>query len=332
MRYLGSKTSTIETIYNLIAERMPVGYFCDPFGGIGTVGSYFQSKGYNIWSGDILTFPYYFQIVKLKFNYAFAFKNLIEELGLEKLSDIANLLNSSPPKKGWFTREYSKNRNFFTNRNSLKIQSCILQIKTWFKKDLIDYDEHAVLLASLINSMDKVANTAGTYYAYLKKWHRKALNEFCFEFIPSTASGKGGNCFLEPAKTLVKRRHFDILYLDPPYNERSYAHYYHLPETIALEKTPKVHGRSGIPINISTISEYNRRHEARRALINLLDNATFDILLFHYADNGIIPLKDIRDILSSFRRVEEYLIEAKGYTTKKTSKKTRHHLYLVLND
>ncbi len=332
MRYFGSKTSTIEAIHDLIAKRMPAGDFCDPFGGIGTVGSYFQSKGYNIWSGDILTFPYYFQIVKLKFNYASAFKNLVEELSLEKLSDIANLLNLSPPKKGWFTREYSENRNFFTKRNALKIQSCIQQIKTWFKKAWIDCDEHAVLLASLINSMDKVANTAGTYYAYLKKWHRKALNEFCFEFIPPTASEKGGNCFQEPAKTLVKRRHFDILYLDPPYNERSYAHYYHLPETIALEKTPKVHGRSGVPINISTFSEYNRRREASRALIDLLDNARFNLLLFHYADNGIIPMKDVRDILSSFRRVEECSIEAKGYTTKKTPQKTQHHLYLVQND
>ena len=332
MRYFGSKTSTIETIHDLISKRVSTGSFCDPFGGIGTVGSYFLSKGYNVWSGDILTFPYYFQIARLKFNYSSFFKGLRSKLGIENQNDLTNLLNSSSPKKGWFTREYSEKRKFFTKQNAQKIQSCRQEIIKWSKKGWLNHDEHSVLLASLINSMDKVANTAGTYYAYLKKWHRKALNDFRFEFILPNVSKNKGHCFQEPANTLVKRQYFDILYLDPPYNERSYAHYYHLPETIALETTPKVHGMSGVPINISTFSEFNRCREAGRALTDLLSNANFNLLIFHYADNGIIPIQEVRDILSSFGQIDDYIVEAKGYTTIKTSQKTKHHLYLIQND
>src|SRR4030042_1499802 len=112
MRYFGSKVSTIETIHNLISKRMPSGSFCDPFGGIGSVGSYLKSKGYNVWSGDVLNFAH-----------------------------------------------------FFTDRNARKIQACRRKIRAWAQKGWLSYDERAVLLASLINNMDRVANTAGTYYA-----------------------------------------------------------------------------------------------------------------------------------------------------------------------
>ena len=82
------------------------------------------------------------------------------------------------------------------------------------------------------------------------------------------------------ASSLVKLREYDVLYLDPPYNERSYAHYYHLPEAIALQKTPKTHGKSGITNNIKTISRFNRQNSVRQALVDLLEHARFRLLFF----------------------------------------------------
>ncbi|HAB51989.1 MAG TPA: hypothetical protein DCE80_07455 [Ignavibacteriales bacterium] len=316
-------------MHALVSKRVPSGSFCDPFGGIGSVGAYFQSKGYSVWSGDVLNFPYFFQIARLKFAHLSTFKRLFDELGIGNINDLIHLLNSLTPKTGWFTREYSVERLFFTNRNAQKIQACRKKIKIWAQKGWLTHYEHSILLASLINSMDKVANTAGTYYAFLKKWHRKALNDFRFELIIPVSSKTEGQCFHEPASNLVRRRQFDILYLDPPYNQRSYAHYYHLPETIALETTPKVHGMSGIPSNISAISEFNRPNEARLALINLLDKASFSLLVFHYSDNGIITPKQVRNILSVYGKIDDFLIDTKGYTTKKEPRKAKHHLYLV---
>jgi adenine-specific DNA-methyltransferase len=329
MRYFGSKVSTIESIYDLVSKRVPAGSFCDPFGGIASVGSYFQSKGYSVWSGDVLNFAHYFQIARLKYPQPLSFKRIIGELGLENRSDLIDLLNSITPQNGWFVKEYSEKRQFFTGRNARKIQACRRKIMAWAQKGWLSYDEHAVLLASLINSMDKVANTAGTYYAFLKKWHRKACNEFCFELVPPVSSKSKGYCFREPATALVKRRHFDILYLDPPYNQRSYAHYYHLPETLALEINPKVHGMSGIPNNISAVSAFNRPNEARNALIDILNSSSFGLLIFHYTDDGIITPREVRDIFSPYGKIEDFLLESKGYTTEKKPRSIKHHLYLV---
>lgn len=138
--------------------------------------------------------------------------------------------------------------------------------------------------------------------------------------------------FLEDAQTLVQRNHFDILYLDPPYNDRSYAHYYHLPETIALEKTPRVTGMSGIPKYITATSDFNRPQKACNALRDLLKEASFQLLIYHYADNGIIPQHEIQSILSQYGKPEEVYITGKGYSTRKMAKQFEHHIYFVKNE
>ena len=77
-----------------------------------------------------------------------------------------------------------KKRKFFTERNAKKIQACINCIDEWYRYDVISENERKVLIASLINSFDKIANTAGTYYAYLKEFDRRSLKEFSFSFLP----------------------------------------------------------------------------------------------------------------------------------------------------
>ena len=62
MRYLGSKTLLLDKIYEIVKDYSNDGIFCDPFGGIGTVGSYMKKKGYQVITGDILQFAHFFQV------------------------------------------------------------------------------------------------------------------------------------------------------------------------------------------------------------------------------------------------------------------------------
>ncbi len=177
--------------------------------------------------------------------------------------------------------------------------------------------------------MDKVANTAGTYYAYLKTWYRKARRPFRFELL-SVAKGKTGcRSFLCEAKKLVSMRSYDILYLDPPYNERSYWGYYHLPETIASEGKPAIRGKSGIPLLGKLTSDFNKPHQARDAFMDLLKVARFKLLAFHYSDDGLITPKEIRKILAPYGKIERYVLKSRGYTTEKVTRAVDHRLYLV---
>lgn len=329
MRYFGSKVSTINDLSSIIGSKIAFGSFCDCFGGIGTVGSHFKANGYDVWTGDLLTFAHYFQISRIQCNGLPEFAQLREALGLEHSVGVADLLNSLRPVRSWFVREYAQERQFFTIRNAARIEACRLSIARWSRNGWLTHDERAVLLASLINSIDKVANTAGTYYAYLKDWHRKALLPFRFEFIIPTHGNIAGHCFFGQAKDLVALRAFDVLYLDPPYNGRSYARYYHLPETVAAGKTPKTYGMSGMPVGERVSSDFNKSREARRALEELLELARFRLLAFHYSDDGLIAPDELKNVLRAHGRIEEHVLDSRGYTTEKISRTVKHRLYLV---
>ena len=271
----------------MISRCVPGGRLCDPFGGIGSVGSYFKQRGYSIWCGDQLTFAHYFQIARVETNRSPSFRRLRRELNFRSTAQITELLNRLGPEVGWFVRQYAEKRRFFTHRNATRIEACRNLIESWSRRGWVNETERAVLVASLINSMDKVANTAGTYYAYLKSWYRKANNSFRFELIPTTVSNTECRSFLCEATDLVRKGTFDVLYLDPPYNDRCYSTYYHLPETIALGGTPRIHGKAGIPASARMVSTFNKATEAPKALVALLGQARFRLLVLHYSDDGL---------------------------------------------
>lgn len=329
MRYFGSKVSTISTIYSLVNQRIGAGSFCDPFGGIASVGGFFKSKGYDVITGDFLFFAHCFQIARIKHNRRLNFNRLVEYLNLRDRDSIIHHFNNLSPKDGWFVREYANKRKFFTSHNAKKIQACRRAIITYNKCGLLTPDEHKVLLASLIDSSDRVANTAGTYYAYLKSWDKKALRRFEFKLLEPISSKRKGSCFFGDAIDLVKKRRYNILYLDPPYNKRSYSHYYHLPNTIANEVTPVVYGASGIPKEPHLLSDFNRPGKAFDATKKILENSNAEITLFHYSDSGLISRNELRYLFNSLGKVEEFEIDSMGYTTHNVSRKIIHRLYLI---
>ena len=81
-------------------------------------------------------------------------------------------LNALKEKKGFIFQNYSESgkagRNYFTSENGQKIDAVRVQIEEWKKTFKISEDQYFFLLASLLESADKVANTASVYGAYLK--------------------------------------------------------------------------------------------------------------------------------------------------------------------
>lgn len=329
MRYFGSKSSTLDGIERLVRARVPQGTFCDPFGGIATVGAHFKRAGYEVFSGDMLRFAHYFQIARIEYGSAPGFQQLLEAIGMRTPADVASYLNTLPPRSGWFVREFALRRRFFTVPNAVQIDAIWRQIALWRKRSLISHHEVAFLLASLINSADLVANTAGTYYAYLKKFHRKAAKDFRFDLLVP-AHGPEGHSFFGDAIDLVRQREYDVLYLDPPYNDRCYAGYYHLPETLALGRWRNVHGKSGVPKS-SPHSDFNSPIRAADTLCELLESARFKLLVFHYSDGGIIAPRVVRNILRKYGRYRSFKLQATGYTTNSINREITHRVYVIHN-
>lgn len=328
MRYLGSKTLLLEQIYNLISE-FSGGTFCDPFGGIGTVGSYMKEKGFHVVSGDVLNFAHFFQYSLIERNGKGEFDNLKSYLNVETYSDIEKILNNTYASCGWFLEEYSNERRFFTEKNASRIQGCLNCIEEWYRDVVINEQERKTLIASLINSFDKVANTAGTYYAYLKEFDRRSLNDFSFSLLP-IIKGRQSCALKIEAEELVKRTECDVLYLDPPYNERNYSRYYHLPESIALGIIPIPKGKSGIYQVDGFVSDYNKKDKAITAFEKLIKHAKTKSILFHYTDNGLIDMEIAKEILCTVGTiVKDSYFNCKGYNTSSKVKCNKHHIIKV---
>lgn len=327
MRYLGSKTLLLEQIRGLICEY-PIGVFCDPFGGIGTVGSYMKNCGYQVITGDILRFAHYFQVALIEYDKIPDFLGIRKLVGLHSNEELEQYLSEISTDSGWLVEEYARKRKFFTIENAKHIQACIDTIIQWKTYGYTEEREHMFLIASLINSFDKVANTAGTYYAYLKKYDRKALKSFRFEFL-APSEGLQGRAEFMNANELVRNTVCDVLYLDPPYNERNYARYYHLPETVAYGIEPNPKGKSGMFQYREVFSQYNGKL-AEDAFSDLIACAKAKCILFHYTDNGLIHTERAKAILQSKgRRFEEFYFDCKGYHTTKMQGKIQHHIMKV---
>jgi adenine-specific DNA-methyltransferase len=173
----------------------------------------------------------------------------------------------------------------------------LVHARRWKEEKLIDHEEDAYLLAALLEGTDRVANTAGTYYAYLKTFYRKALKEFRLE-VPNVFGNKRRNLANQiDALDLVKKTQADVLYLDPPYNDRDYGAYYHLTETLALGNKPRVKGISGIPASRSSRSDFCNRETAATALERIVSAARTRCLVFHYSPNGLLPHSAIMRLL-----------------------------------
>lgn len=327
MRYLGSKTLLLDQIAQLISIYGNHGVFCDPFGGIGTVGSFMKSKGCRVVTGDLLNFAHCFQIALIENNGMPNFLGVKDEIGVD---DIERYLNERTSEEGWLIDEYAVKRKYFTLENARHIQGCMECINEWKQKEILHAGEYEVLIASLIQSFDKVANTAGTYYAYLKKYYRKANNKFRYCLLQPTVGNRSCKAYLMDANELVKKQECDILYLDPPYNERNYLRYYHLPETVSLGIKPVPQGKSGVYVYRKVESSYNKKLKATEAFEDIIKSTSAKCIIFHYTDTGIINVSDVRDILMKKGALDEFYFDCKGYNTVPDGKNCQHHIFRVM--
>ena len=275
MNYIGSKVSLLEFIDECISNvlnkynknRVNID-FTDLFSGTGVVSNYFLQKGFNIISNDKQYYSYVLNKGLLLNKNTLDYTMLKIEICKDdiKESDVYNYLNNINKKQGFIYNNYSlggtKNSEFeriyFSDDNAKKCDAIRLKIEEWKNKKLIDENVYYYLLASLINSIDIYANTASVYGAFLKKLKKSAQNEF--ELKPYNKNNNIiGNVkiFNEDSNILIKKISGDILYLDPPYNNRQYCDNYHLLETIARYDSPKIKGKTGLrEDNVNMKSKY----------------------------------------------------------------------------
>lgn len=293
MNYIGSKVSLLDVIDSVVDEfadsynrRLVI---CDAFAGTGTVGFFFRQQGHKVIANDI---QYYSYVIN---------KNLIENpvLHLDKL----DYLNSLEPVEGFIYQNYcagsGSGRVYFSDENGKRCDAIRQEIERMRLNGEINENEYFAYLAALIEAIDKVANTAAIYGAFLKKLKRSAQRPLKLKQIP-TSNEIAGEAYCGDSNMLINDISGDVLYLDPPYNIRQYSSNYHLLETIARYDNPELHGKTGLRETASQNSKYASSRTVAAEFEDLIKNAKFKVIILSYNNEGLMPESTIREIMSKY--------------------------------
>ncbi len=319
-------------------DRRP-GTFLDAFAGTTVVGQMAKSLGFATISNDIQTYSFVLQNAFLVQDGLPAFQGLLPELSLPDsaldaflgrtrpfgfareaaaswlrsrtpLLRVLAYLDDLPGADGPFVEAYCEGgaagRNYFSLGNGRRCQAIRDTLESWRTAGLVTPSEFHVLLAGLLESLDQVANTASVYAAYLKHVKKTARQPLGLR-VPALLTGRPGathrafNLEIGDLSAALGGRAVDVLYLDPPYNQRQYNAYYHILETVARWDLQafEPRGKTGLRPDGGQSSRFCSRPAAATALEELLDRLPARHVIMSYSNEGLIPEDTLRRILAS---------------------------------
>ncbi len=228
-RYIGNKTKLTDWIMRVISIEAPNAHtFCDIFAGTGAVANKALMVYDKVIVNDILNSNHV--IYGGFFNSG--------EWDCEKLCRMIDAYNAISPDEvpdNWFSTNYGGK---YFSYDVAKMVGYVRQDIENQRQTLTEKEYH-ILIATLIYSMDRMANTVGHFDAYIKKTIR--TQPFSMRMI-NARSFDNVEIHQADANLLAKTVKADIVYLDPPYNSRQYSRFYHVYETLVKWNKPALYG------------------------------------------------------------------------------------------
>lgn len=292
-RYTGSKYKLLDWIEELILKNCEGESFFDVFAGTGVVSAYMSKHYKKVIVNDFL---YSNEIIYR----AFFGSGEFNEATINKYKEQFQKINPNRLKDNYFSENFGG--KYFSDNDSKVIGKIREEIKK-LKRYLSDR-EYCILLASLVYSMDKVANTVGHYDAYRKI--NNIEDKFVFELINPEEPSEKFSIYRQDANRLVRKVKADIAFIDPPYNSRQYSRFYHVLENVIQWKKPQLEGTALKP-QAENMSKYCRS-SAPKVFADLIKHIDVKYIVVTYnntynskssSSKNKITLDEIKEILSS---------------------------------
>lgn len=321
-RYIGSKQKLINWIFSVIKQECEGKTFADIFAGTGIVGA--------------IATEYFEKVIVNDFLFS---NNVIYQAFLgsgrydqEKINNIIrnyNNINHEDLEDNYFSENFGGK---YFSRNSSKIIGFIRENIEENRKNLTR-KEYYILIASLLYSIDKIANTVGHYDAYFKN---KFIEDKFFMKPIEPLRTKNVTIFRRDTNILAKDIQTDIAYIDPPYNSRQYSRFYHVLENLTQWKKPKLHGIALKP-DPENMSDYCRV-QAKQRLAELVNDLNAKYLVVSYnntynsksnSSKNKITLEEIEEILKAKGETKIFEKEHQHFNAGNTNF-NNHREYLFL--
>ncbi len=323
-RYTGSKYKLSDWISSLILENCSGNSFCDIFAGTAAMSYKMKDMYDDIYINDFL------------FSNEVIYKAFFEqkEFNLEKLGTLKDLFNKLEPSdllENYISLNYGE--KFFSKNDALKIGYIREYIDSL---EEINDKERSILIASLLYSVDRSANTVGHYDAYIKG--KVIKDSFRFDLVsPYTCKDKQIHISRQDANEFARSLECDIVYIDPPYNSRQYSRFYHVLENITTWKKPKLYGVACKP-EVENMSEYCR-NSATIFFEDLVSSLRCKYIIVSYnntytskssSSRNKITLEDIQRILENKGSVKIFEKSHAFFNAGKTSLPDHKELIFIV--
>jgi len=310
LNYIGSKFQLLDWITNIIKEKTGWTSFSDKtiadlFAGTGIVSYHFRKNMAKVISNDA---ELYSSIITHAFTrslYTDNCKKLIDEFQKE-IQDNKHLTT-----RGFITTHYSpegsSERKFFTIENAKRID--YIRNKLESLKDTISEDEYKFILASILLSADAVSNVPAVYGCFLKNFKTKAVKTLTLmpihnnTVLPVVGSNTSNSDVLNT--DFITSFESDLVYLDPPYNERQYSKNYFPLNIIA--KTPEklltespLKGKTGIPTDCFMSPFCKKGETVEKAFETLFRQLKTKWIFLSYSSESIVSKEKMLELMNKY--------------------------------
>ena len=271
----------------------------DAFAGTASVSRALKKNGWRVHSSDLLMSSYVFQRAYV-----------VAESAGRDVEELANELAALPPREGFISRHFSPatgdgkvGRMYFTPENAGRIDAAREELENWRGAGKIGEDNYYILLAAIIEGADRVANTAGVYASYMKRWQPNAKRAFGIVPEKPIKGAQPAEAHLLDATDAAKRiGEVDLVYIDPPYNSRQYVAYYHIPEILArgwMDSAPAIRGKVGLLAGSEGRSQWSHGRRVRKLFAALLGATGARQALVSFNSEGHLAPDALQSLLAS---------------------------------
>ena len=178
-------------------------------------------------------------------------------------------LNALPGEPGYVHEMFSRQARFFQPHNAARIDA----VRDAIESEYAGSPLFPLLLTSLIEAADRVDSTTGVQMAYVKQWAPRSFNplELRVPGAPRRRRAVPSGATRSSSRPMLG--HFDLAYLDPPYNQHRYFTNYHVWETLVAWDAPEAYGVARKRVDArdpSTRSAFNSKRTMPAALASVV--------------------------------------------------------------
>jgi DNA adenine methylase len=296
-RYMGSKHAILPFIYG-VTKDLEFETVLDAFAGSTAVSYLFKAMGKSVTSNDFLHFSYHTA-------------NACIANGSVRLSerDVQRLLQPNPKADDFIARTFS-DLYFTLEENQLldNISANIRRLRCPYKKSIA----YASIVRSCLRRRPRgIFTYTGLRYEDGRRDLKMSMEEHFRHAVGLFNSavfdnGKVNDAFSSDAFRLCEDRHYDLVYLDPPYlsphSDNDYTRRYHFVEGLTRYW-------QGLEIQEHTVTKKFRRIPSlfdskstiHRAFNELFARYQDSVIVLSYSSNSIPDREGLKSLLSTYK-------------------------------